>query len=266
MIHSLAGELGLDVYIISLSRSGLDDSALSELLNDLPERCVALMEDIDAAFTPSIGNRDQHSSPTFNTVLLPSPQVGQPNFGRTDGAQQSQSRLSLSGLLNALDGVGAQEGRILFATTNHFDKLDPALCRPGRMDWHIEFKLASAYQAGELFKRFYLPSDVGSIPTNDATTSAEGLMRTSELTTEESQAPTMTMGLKNKHRAPKISKQKLDQLSREFSAKILDRTMSMAALQGYLMTYKTRPVQAVEDVASWVEKEISKMDEKALKA
>ncbi|KAJ7838364.1 hypothetical protein B0H14DRAFT_3459398 [Mycena olivaceomarginata] len=42
---------GLDVYIISLSRVGLDDSALGELVNDLPEGCVVLMEDIDVAFT-----------------------------------------------------------------------------------------------------------------------------------------------------------------------------------------------------------------------
>lgn len=56
-IHSIAGELGLDVYVISLSRVGLDDSALGELVNELPERCIALMEDIDAAFTHGL-NRD----------------------------------------------------------------------------------------------------------------------------------------------------------------------------------------------------------------
>jgi chaperone BCS1 len=36
MIHSMAGELGLDVYVISLSRIGLDDTALNELISDLP--------------------------------------------------------------------------------------------------------------------------------------------------------------------------------------------------------------------------------------
>ena len=50
MIHSLAGELGLDVYIISLSRASLDDTSLSTLIAELPRRCIALMEDIDAAF------------------------------------------------------------------------------------------------------------------------------------------------------------------------------------------------------------------------
>lgn len=60
LIHCLAGELNLDVYVISLSRTGLDDSALDNLVNDLPERCLALMEDVDAAFT-SVMNREEGS-------------------------------------------------------------------------------------------------------------------------------------------------------------------------------------------------------------
>ena len=48
-IQRIAGELGLDVYIVTLSRSGLDDNALYELIGRLPKRCIALMEDIDAA-------------------------------------------------------------------------------------------------------------------------------------------------------------------------------------------------------------------------
>ncbi len=59
--------------------------------------------------------------------------------------------VTLSGLLNALDGVDAKQGRILVATTNKYDSLDEALSRPGRMDVHIEFKLAAKYQARELF-------------------------------------------------------------------------------------------------------------------
>lgn len=59
----MAGELNLDIYIISLSRAGLDDSALDELINELPERCIALMEDVDAAFTRSL-NRDGNDTNT----------------------------------------------------------------------------------------------------------------------------------------------------------------------------------------------------------
>lgn len=58
IIHSLAGELKLDIYVISLSRIGLDDAGLDALINDLPERCIALMEDIDAAFSGNLNRED----------------------------------------------------------------------------------------------------------------------------------------------------------------------------------------------------------------
>ena len=54
-------------------------------------------------------------------------------FIERTGAHKGEG-VSFSGLLNAIDGVAAQEGRIFFMTTNHIDKLDPALVRPGRCD------------------------------------------------------------------------------------------------------------------------------------
>ena len=54
MIQSIAGELGLNVYIVTLSRIGMDDSSLNELISNMPRRCIALMEDIDAAFKAGI--------------------------------------------------------------------------------------------------------------------------------------------------------------------------------------------------------------------
>lgn len=47
--------------------------------------------------------------------------------------------MTLSGLLNFIDGLWSccGEGRIIVFTTNHKEKLDPALLRPGRMDVHL---------------------------------------------------------------------------------------------------------------------------------
>ncbi|KAG9103524.1 hypothetical protein FRC07_009972, partial [Ceratobasidium sp. 392] len=55
LIHALAGELKLDVYVISLSRRGFDDAKLNEMISDLPPRAIALIEDIDASFTTAVG-------------------------------------------------------------------------------------------------------------------------------------------------------------------------------------------------------------------
>jgi len=57
--------------------------------------------------------------------------------------------------LNALDGVRSQEGRILMMTTNHREKLDPALLRPGRADVHVELNYASEKQMKGLFLKFF---------------------------------------------------------------------------------------------------------------
>jgi chaperone BCS1 len=65
-------------------------------------RCILLLEDLDAAFTRSV-SRDANSTgaPTASTSSTAST-----TENNTDG-----STLSLSGLLNSLDGVAAAEGR-----------------------------------------------------------------------------------------------------------------------------------------------------------
>lgn len=66
-----------------------------------------------------------------------------------------QSSVTFSGFLNALDGVASGEERIIFMTTNHVEKLDPALIRPGRVDLNQLIDDATPEQASVLFKRFY---------------------------------------------------------------------------------------------------------------
>ncbi|KAJ6581642.1 P-loop containing nucleoside triphosphate hydrolase protein [Mycena capillaripes] len=282
IISSIAGELGLDVYIVSLSRAGLDDSALSELISNLPgnqlirlvdfhepdesvEKCIALMEDIDAAFTQSL-NRDAAQGP----ANAPAADDGKPPPPGAPPAP-STSRLSLSGLLNALDGVAAQEGRILYATTNKYTALDPALCRPGRMDIHVEFNLASKYQARKLFYSFYLPSDESATAKDDekdkdeeddsgynssANTDVDAESTASEPDAVVAAAPKPTFfGTSHRQQAPKLRRKQVAQLSERFAEAIPERELSMAALQGFLMTYKIRPHQAVNAAKEWVESE-----------
>jgi hypothetical protein len=51
---------------------------------------------------------------------------------------EDPDKLNLAGLLNVLDGVVDSPGRIVVMTTNHPEKLDPALIRPGRINFAIE--------------------------------------------------------------------------------------------------------------------------------
>lgn len=68
-------------------------------------------------------------------------------------------RLTLSGLLNAIDGVTSTEGRILFMTTNYVDRLDKALIRPGRVDYAEYIGHCSKRQLEIMFSNFYPQSD-----------------------------------------------------------------------------------------------------------
>eukprot|EP01117_Protostelium_nocturnum_P009121 TRINITY_DN3267_c0_g2_i1.p2 TRINITY_DN3267_c0_g2~~TRINITY_DN3267_c0_g2_i1.p2 ORF type:complete len:448 (-),score=154.96 TRINITY_DN3267_c0_g2_i1:46-1389(-) len=123
-IRALAGELKVHLCLVSLNDKNMTDEDLNSLLNNAPPRSILLLEDVDAAFTQ-----------------------------RDNG--ETASRVTFSGLLNALDGVGSQEGKILFMTTNKINMLDPALIRPGRVDVRCFFGLANRFQIGSLYERFY---------------------------------------------------------------------------------------------------------------
>ncbi|KAK0367670.1 mitochondrial chaperone bcs1 [Colletotrichum limetticola] len=132
---SVAGCFGLDIYVVSLA--DIDDMRLKALFADLPRRCVVLLEDVDAVGTTRARDADNDKS-DLGTDMSQSP-------------PKPHGPLSLSGLLNVLDGVASQDGRVLIMTTNHIEHLDDALIRPGRVDKKIEFGLADAEVIRKLF-------------------------------------------------------------------------------------------------------------------
>ncbi|KAJ5792761.1 uncharacterized protein N7503_008739 [Penicillium pulvis] len=128
-IQALAAELDYDIAILNLSERGLTDDRLNHLLTIVPKRTLVLLEDVDAAFS----NRRTQSD--------------------DDGYRGAN--VTFSGLLNALDGVASAEERIVFLTTNHVERLDEALVRPGRVDMTVRLGEVSRYQVGRLWDRFY---------------------------------------------------------------------------------------------------------------
>jgi len=209
------------------------------------------MEDIDAAFHHSISRTAENSE----MKLLTGDKTPTPS-------SSDAPRISLSGLLNALDGVGAQDGRLLFATTNRYETLDAALRRPGRMDVHVEFKLASQYQAAGLFKRFYMPDEKG-ITARVADVSEDGESDSdSGYATPPKQKLVDVELPEGEELLPSREKDlglvELALLSEKFKERIPDREFSVAALQGYLMMHKGRPHDATELVDAWVREEKAK--------
>lgn len=121
--RALASEFGLNLYYVSLGDIGKDVKLVS-MLRDIGPQSILLLEDIDIFHAAK--ERD------------------------SDGEE-----LSLSGLLNALDGVVTPHGLITIMTTNNKDALDEAVIRSGRVDLAEEIGLADYKQIRDTFQYFY---------------------------------------------------------------------------------------------------------------
>jgi len=133
---ALASELGLNLYMLNLSSRGMNDETLMNLIHDVKDKSMILFEDID--------------------IIQPA---------RDEQAKDSGDRVSLSGLLNVIDGPSAREGCVVFMTTNYKDKLDKALIRAGRTDIKLEFSYATSKQIFKLYKRFFQRKATTSLET-----------------------------------------------------------------------------------------------------
>jgi chaperone BCS1 len=115
---ALAGIFGLDIYCISLMEIGLTESDLNKLFTTLPRRCIVLLEDIDSAGlrrtddAPAPVDASDSSSdgtPSEDGVKVDAlPKL--PGAALQSGG--IKSLISLSGLLNAIDGAASHEGRV----------------------------------------------------------------------------------------------------------------------------------------------------------
>ena len=75
--------------------------------------------------------------------------------GSDTSIKTASNEMTLGTLLNLFDGIDSSEGTIIIATTNHINKIDPALIRPGRMDIHIELQKCSKITTIQLLEHFY---------------------------------------------------------------------------------------------------------------
>jgi len=125
LVRAVASHFDCGVCMASLADKDLEDKDLRIAMSSLPKRSVVAFEDVDALF-------DHHREQS-----------------------QGTRHVTFSGFLNALDGVSDPHGTIIFLTTNHKSRLDPALIRPGRCDVQVEITHATDEQIARCFERFY---------------------------------------------------------------------------------------------------------------
>ncbi|KAF8217476.1 P-loop containing nucleoside triphosphate hydrolase protein [Mycena galopus ATCC 62051] len=209
-VHALAGELGMEIYFVSLASPGIDNFSLGELFHSTPPHSILLIEDIDCAFPLRVDTPDE-----LKTQL--------DEEGRPIETLKWRSDVTLAGLLNILDSVASQEGRILIATTNHIVHLDPALIRPGRIDMKIRYNLATSEQLENVFHRFY--------PGKDDPATLSGIPSGS------------------------LAASDIEELARQFAVAFPQKKYSIAQLQGYLLGWKNDPRGAVQGIPNWIEQQ-----------
>jgi mitochondrial chaperone BCS1 len=120
--RALATHFGMDIWVLPLADVQKDADLLREVCRVSP-RSMLLLEDIDV----------------FDAATKRTEEAG----------------VTLSGLLNTLDGIATPHGLVSVLTTNSPDAIDPAVIRPGRVDLTEHFSLADADQVGRLVSLWY---------------------------------------------------------------------------------------------------------------
>lgn len=135
LVEALASTLNLPIYIINLA--SVDDSQLEHTIAEMEHTSpvILLLEDVDTVAPP----RESETPADKDKVIM---------------VQQPSAKLRLGTLLNVLDGLTATDKILLVMTTNHADKLDPALKRRGRADVSVDFTYATETQIAQAIERF----------------------------------------------------------------------------------------------------------------
>lgn len=148
----VANELNMDVYYLSiLAMEG--DSDLEASIGRIPENVMVVLEDIDAVRATKDRSEEKGAADVPNN-----------------------NDVSLSALLNVLDGMQSPRGVVFVLTTNHPDKLDPALLRPGRVDLHEHLTALDQHQLAQMIEYYSDGTYDGFIPyvePEDGISSAE---------------------------------------------------------------------------------------------
>ncbi|KAJ4801424.1 P-loop containing nucleoside triphosphate hydrolases superfamily protein [Rhynchospora pubera] len=159
MIAAIANFLEYDVYDLELTAIK-NNMELKKIFLETSSKSVIVIEDIDCSLNLTgkrvIKKKDKDEAKAAPTV--------------TEG-YDNVNTVTLSGLLNSIDGLwsACEDEKIIIFTTNHVDKLDPALIRRGRMDLHIEMSYCT-FEAFKVFARNYL-----GIETHDLFSTIEKL-------------------------------------------------------------------------------------------
>ncbi|CAH9123313.1 unnamed protein product [Cuscuta epithymum] len=168
MVAAMANFLEYDVYDLELT-AVKDNTTLRKLLIDTSSKSIIVIEDIDCSLELTGQRRGKPEETEVEDPL---------KIGKEKKPEEKKSEVTLSGLLNFIDGLWSAIGgeRIIVFTTNFREKLDPALIRRGRMDKHIELSYCG-FEAFKVLAKNYL-----DVETHELFPTIERLLTETEIT------------------------------------------------------------------------------------
>jgi len=120
-----------DVLSINMSKD-MTDSNLITLVSNRPNKSIILFEDIDCLLD---------------------------DINRNEESKEKEVKISLSCILNILDGIYTPNDVIFIITTNNLDKIDNAIKRKGRTDILMEVKKPNKLLINKLKEQFNIKSN-----------------------------------------------------------------------------------------------------------
>lgn len=121
LIFSLVSMFDKNIGVLSLSKK-TDDQSFVRAVTSIAKNTVLLLEDIDCLLSD---REDKNAQITFSSIL------------------------------NCIDGIQSKQGLVIFITTNYIKKLDPAFCRPGRIDYILRFNYINRSQVFQMLTKFF---------------------------------------------------------------------------------------------------------------
>ena len=170
LVSALAAHFNRNICVLSLA--SMSDTTFANAMATIPKNSVVLIEDFDSAgavksrglsgFVNTL-RAAPADAPSDGDVIANSVATLEPAKPR-ELDLDSYSFLTLSSVLNTLDGVVRLDDTILFMTTNCLDKIDPAVLRKGRVDHIYEIEIMKHDEVVDYIKLMYpeveVPSDL----------------------------------------------------------------------------------------------------------
>ncbi|KAL0349312.1 UNVERIFIED_CONTAM: AAA-ATPase [Sesamum angustifolium] len=155
MIAAMANFLHFDVYDLELTAIK-DNTELRKLMIEISKRAIVVIEDIDCSLDITGKRRANNTNEKDNDQKDVKGVIANTATDNERGNDED-SKITLSGLLNFVDGLWSASGgeRIIVFTTNYVERLDSALIRRGRMDKHIEMSYC-CFEAFKVLAKNYL--------------------------------------------------------------------------------------------------------------